>query len=94
MATPAAPQVKMVATVAAAKTTTTAKAFNNLLKNPVLLGFKLNKYLLKNPSDIKLISLISDVSTKELVTLTSVRISPKVGNVGVLDSLSRPTTIP
>jgi hypothetical protein len=39
-------------------------------------------------------SLISDVSINDLFTLILVNTPPKVGNVGVLDSLSKPTTIP
>ena len=39
-------------------------------------------------------SLISDVSTNELVKFTSDKTPPIVGKVGVLDSLSKPTTIP
>jgi hypothetical protein len=37
---------------------------------------------------------MSSVSTKESSTLISLITPPKVGNVGVLDSLSKPTTIP
>ena len=36
---------------------------------------------------------MSEVSIKVLFKLTFVNIPPKVGNVGVLDSLSKPTTI-
>jgi hypothetical protein len=40
--TPAAPQVNIVATTAAANTITTPTALISLLKKPVLLGFKSN----------------------------------------------------